>query len=233
MENFAFLYPSEIGVHSLIAYLEEKGAFGFKKEELDRLVEDVKENDFLQPILVMRAPEGSDKKYLRVAGKMRVEAAKILGQTVPAYIREFDNDDAVLKAAKSENFKRRLWSAERVREEEELIKKILSERTIRNYKTLHKLHPELQKMCNQGVFRHYDGITAVFAKLSMDEQKDIADIINDIINIKICKPVNDEVKLPDDVKEKIKKLAHVQLNGKAVRVATEVSNAYVYCIATV
>lgn len=75
MENFAYLYPSEIGVHPLISYLEENGAFGFRREELDKLVEDVKENDFLQPILVMPAPEGSDKRYLRLAGKMRIMAA--------------------------------------------------------------------------------------------------------------------------------------------------------------
>jgi ParB-like chromosome segregation protein Spo0J len=214
MENFAFLYPSEIGVHPLIAYLEEKGAFGFKKEELDKLVEDVKENDFLQPILVMPAPDGSDKKYLRVAGKMRVMAAETLGQTVPAYIREFYDDDAVLKAAKSENFKRRLWSIEKIHEEEKLIKKIMSERSIRSYKTSRKLHPDLQKMCDHGVFRHYDGITSVFAKLSLDEQKDIADVIQMLRNVKIHSnkvDKNDAVELPDEIKEKLKKLAQEKL----------------------
>ncbi|MBE0427229.1 MAG: ParB N-terminal domain-containing protein [Nitrospirae bacterium] len=213
MENFAFLYPSEIGAHPLIAYLEEKGAFGFKKEEIDKLVEDVKENDFLQPILVMPAPDGSDKKYLRVAGKMRVMAAETIGQTVPAYIREFPDDDAVLRAAKSENFKRRLWSIEKIHEEEKLIKKILSERSIRSYKTSRKLHPDLQKMCNQGVFRHYDGITNVFAKLSLDEQKDIADVIQCLKDAKIRSgsAKGESFELPDEIKEKLEKLAQEKL----------------------
>lgn len=213
--KLCYLYPSEIGVHPLISYLEENGAFGFRREELDKLVEDVKENDFLQPILVMPAPEGSDKRYLRVAGKMRIMAAEILGQTVPAYIREFPDDDAVLRAAKSENFKRRLWSIERIREEEELIKKILKERSLRNYRIANKLHPNLQKMCNQGIFRHYEGITNIFAKLSLAEQKDIADVIQDVINAKIHKPTNstDEktIELPEEIKEKIEKLAEEKL----------------------
>ena len=82
-KSIIFLTPDDIGVHPLIQFLEENGVFKYSQRELDIMVQSVQNIDFLQPILVTPAPEGSDKKYLRVAGKLRVEAARQLGQTVP------------------------------------------------------------------------------------------------------------------------------------------------------
>jgi hypothetical protein len=57
-KSIIFLNPDDIGVHPLIQFLEENGAFKYSQRELDIMVQSVQDIDFLQPILVTRLQRG-------------------------------------------------------------------------------------------------------------------------------------------------------------------------------
>jgi len=180
------LSPGDIEPHPIIKEMEDEGIFSYTPGELERLIESVQRDGFLQPILVMK---GEDGRYLRIAGKMRVEAARSLGCTVPCYIREFSDDTQVVNAAKAENFNRRLWDPVRMTKEERAIEKFLSRQSQKRIKNVRKLSPRMQEFVKQGVLkiRADDALIEDLKALSFDTQDKIADIIEEIKNTVITK----------------------------------------------
>ena len=77
----------------------------FDADQLAALSESIKTNGIIQPILVRRSPENK-RKWEIVAGERRWRAAQIAGlSTVPAIVRELDNDESA-KIALIENIQR-------------------------------------------------------------------------------------------------------------------------------
>ena len=78
----------------------------FKDEELADLMNSVRENGLLQPIMVRPAPPGSKAEWQLVAGERRWRAITRLGwEEVPAVVREMD-DRTLLVLALVENLQR-------------------------------------------------------------------------------------------------------------------------------
>jgi ParB family chromosome partitioning protein len=74
----------------------------FKQEELDELVNSIREKGVIQPLLVRLVPDG----YELIAGERRLRAAKLLNQTeVPVIIKNVDDKDS-LELALIENIQR-------------------------------------------------------------------------------------------------------------------------------
>ena len=83
----------------------------FRDEELAELVNSIRENGLLQPIVVRPAPAGSGAEWQLVAGERRWRAITRLGwEEVPAVVREMD-DRTLLVLALVENLQRSQLSA--------------------------------------------------------------------------------------------------------------------------
>ncbi len=207
-EDLVHLNPNTLDPHPTIKELEEAGIFAYSPGELQRLTESVREDGFLQPILV--TPDGNGG-YYRIAGKMRQEAAKALNCSVPAYVRQFPENDskAILSAAKAENFKRRLWDASRVVKEEQAIEKFLSQRSRKRIVNIRKLHPDLMELSKKGVLRHRadENLVEDLKNLSMESQESLAEAFKEVINTKLEKGDKEKTREKlDDAVQKYKKL---------------------------
>jgi len=209
------LSPGDIEPHPIIKEMEDEGIFSYTPGELERLIESVQRDGFLQPILVMK---GEDGKYLRIAGKMRVEAARSLGCTVPCYIREFSDDTQVVNAAKAENFNRRLWDPVRMTKEERAIEKFLSQRSQKRIKNVRKLSPRMQEFVKQGVLkiRADEALIEDLKVLSFDAQDKIANIIEEIKNAVITKYSE-----KPDAKVEIEKAIRAGVEARVGKIAAE------------
>ena len=74
----------------------------FNDEHLGELADSIKKHGVLQPVVVRRAGE----RYQLVVGERRFRASKLAGrQTIPAIVRDIDDDDS-LKFAMLENLQR-------------------------------------------------------------------------------------------------------------------------------
>ena len=63
-------------------------------EKMDELVDSIKENGILTPVIVRK---DRDDLYEMISGHRRLHAAKIAGlETIPAIIKEMDDDEAVI-----------------------------------------------------------------------------------------------------------------------------------------
>tara|TARA_B100000029_G_C17562140_1_gene953735 strand:- start:1240 stop:2121 length:882 start_codon:yes stop_codon:yes gene_type:complete len=127
----------------------------FAEDNMKDLVESIKENGILQPLLVRML---NDEQYELIAGERRFRAAKQLKlKKVPVYVLDIQNDDEMLKLALIENIQRdNLSSIEEAEgyallrgkyamSESELAKKIGKNRsTISNKLRLIKLPPDLK-----------------------------------------------------------------------------------------
>lgn len=127
----------------------------FDDEALAELAESIKSLGLVQPITVRSIPGG---QYEIIAGERRYRAAKMANlETIPAYIRETDNDE-VLALALIENIQREdlnamevAFSYHRLMEECSLTQESLSEMvgkkraTVANYLRLLNLPAEIQK----------------------------------------------------------------------------------------
>ena len=127
----------------------------FSEDNMQNLVDSIKENGILQPLLVRPLGKGS---YELIAGERRFRAAKkIKLKQVPVYILNIQDDDEMLKLALIENIQRdNLSSIEEAEgyavlrgkyamSESELAKKIGKNRsTISNKLRLIKLPPDLK-----------------------------------------------------------------------------------------
>lgn len=183
-KDLVHLDPNILKAHPIIQQFEDEGIFSYSPGEMDRLTESVQKDGFLQPILV--TPDGNGG-YHRIAGKMRVEAAKSLKCSVPAYVRHFPDEQSVISAAKAENFRRRLWDPARVMKEEQAIEKLLSRWTKKRIASVKKLHPSLLELCKKGVLRHRadERLIEDLKTLSMEAQQNIAAAITEVIETKM------------------------------------------------
>jgi ParB family transcriptional regulator, chromosome partitioning protein len=127
----------------------------FDEESLADLANSIREMGIIQPLTLRKLGEN---RYQIIAGERRFRASKIAGlKTVPAYIRELD-DDRMLEMALVENIQREDLDAievaisyQRLIDECNLTQEMLSERvgkkrtTITNYLRLLKLPALIQK----------------------------------------------------------------------------------------
>lgn len=204
-KNIIFLHPNEIGVHPTVEYLERGGVFSYDKRHLDMMVESIRSIDFLQPILVTPAPEESDKKYLRVAGKLRVEAARALGQTVPCYVREFESEEMLIEAIKSENSKRRWVDVLAIEKETKLIDKLISERAKKAAQNERIALQNIKAILKESGVKqdNMDTIIDYIRSLPSDIQESAARAIGKIIkNISVVE-VKKFDSIPDGIKSQI------------------------------
>lgn len=78
----------------------------FDEDELEELAASIREVGVLQPIVVRALPEGEDARYELIMGERRWRASQLAGNaTVPAIIREVEDDD-LLRDALLENLHR-------------------------------------------------------------------------------------------------------------------------------
>ena len=112
------------GLSSLLREVEEKPVSGldqipldsidpnpfqprhaFREDSLKELAESIRANGIVQPVLLRKAA-GSQGRYHLVAGERRWRAARLAGlDTVPAMVREIDEEDT-LQLALTENLLR-------------------------------------------------------------------------------------------------------------------------------
>lgn len=79
----------------------------FNQEDLDTLAESIRKNGLLQPIVVRKCPEISDKDYEIIAGERRWRAAQQAGvYFIPALVKENVTDREVFELAIIENLQR-------------------------------------------------------------------------------------------------------------------------------
>ncbi len=132
----------------------------FDEESLEELADSIKSLGLVQPITVRAI---SDNRYEIIAGERRFRAAKIAGlETIPAYIRETE-DDNILALALIENIQREdlnamevAFSYKRLMDECKLTQEELSSvvgkkrATISNYVRLLNLPAEIQLAVRNG-----------------------------------------------------------------------------------
>lgn len=144
----------------------------FDEDKLAELVDSIRQNGVLQPILVRR----KGQKYEIVAGERRYQASKLAGlKEIPAVVREID-DDKVFQLALIENLQRSDLSpieeakgykqllTSRSLTQEELAKILSKSRSaIANTLRLMDLPLEVQHMMDQGLLTagHARAILAV------------------------------------------------------------------------
>ena len=93
----------------------------FDKDNLKSLVESIKEQGVIQPILVRNT---KDKKYELIAGERRLRAVKILGyKKIPSIIKEISNESAAIFALLENVQREDLNPVEEAQGLEKLIKK--------------------------------------------------------------------------------------------------------------
>jgi len=64
----------------------------FNSEEMEELIESIKEKGVIQPVLVRQRPDG----YELIAGERRLRAARMLNiQEIPAIIKDVDDKDSL------------------------------------------------------------------------------------------------------------------------------------------
>ncbi len=133
----------------------------FDEEALDELADSIRQLGVIQPITVKR---GADGKYIIISGERRWRAAQRADlQTLPAYIREAD-DENLHAMALVENIQRQDLNAieialgmQRLIEECNLTQDALSEKvgkkrsTVANYMRLLKLPDEVQLALKEGL----------------------------------------------------------------------------------
>lgn len=132
----------------------------FDLKALEELAESIKTHDIIQPITVVKLPNG---KFSLISGERRFRAAKMAGlKDIPAYIR-MANDQELLEMALLENLQRENLNAieialsyRRLMDECNLTQEQVSERmkkersTVTNYLRLLKLPPDIQMSVRDG-----------------------------------------------------------------------------------
>lgn len=132
----------------------------FNEEKLKELIESIRINGILQPILVKPVYEEKEVKYYLIAGERRVRAALKLGfEKIPAYIKEDieEKSEELLELALTENLQRENLNPMELSDayqrlvdefnltQEEIARKVSKDRsTIANFLRLQKLPPEIK-----------------------------------------------------------------------------------------
>lgn len=134
----------------------------FSEEELAELVESIRENGLLQPLVVRPSPS-ADGRYELVAGERRLRSVQRLDwEDVPVVVRDVD-DEALLVLALVENLQREalgpLEEAEGYRTlgerfgltQEEIARSVGKDRsTVANFLRLLKLPPSVRRLLEEG-----------------------------------------------------------------------------------
>lgn len=134
----------------------------FSEEELAELVESIRENGLLQPLVVRPSPS-ADGRYELVAGERRLRSVQRLDWgDVPVVVRDVD-DEALLVLALVENLQREalgpLEEAEGYRTlgerfgltQEEIARSVGKDRsTVANFLRLLKLPPSVRRLLEEG-----------------------------------------------------------------------------------
>lgn len=157
----------------------------FAEEELADLVNSLRENGLLQPIVVRPAPQGAPAKWELVAGERRWRAATRLGwKELPAMVKEID-DRTMLVLALVENLQRSQLNAleeaeayARLGEEFSLTQQEIAETvgkdrsTVANALRLLQLPASVRQLLNEGK------LSAGHARalLALDNDRRIADV---------------------------------------------------------
>ena len=134
----------------------------FDEEALDELADSIRQLGVIQPVAVRR--RNAEGKYVIISGERRWRAARLAGlQTLPAYVREVD-DENLHAMALVENIQRQDLNAieialgmQRLIDECHLTQDALSEKvgkkrsTVSNYMRLLKLPDEVQLALKEGL----------------------------------------------------------------------------------
>lgn len=82
-------------------------------EEMDRLVQSIKENGILSPVIV-RMAKGAHGKFEVISGHRRIHAAKKAGlSSIPAIVRDYDDDTAAILMVDSNLQREKILPSER------------------------------------------------------------------------------------------------------------------------
>ena len=85
--------PLELDIDTLLPFPNQP-FHPYTKEEMDKMVESIKENGVISPIVVRPKDDGT---YEIISGHNRVEACRQAGiMKIPSFIREVDDDTAVI-----------------------------------------------------------------------------------------------------------------------------------------
>jgi len=85
--------PLELDIDTLLPFPNQP-FHPYKEEEMEKMVESIKENGVISPIVVRPKDDGA---YEIISGHNRVEACRLAGiMKIPSFIREVDDDTAVI-----------------------------------------------------------------------------------------------------------------------------------------
>ena len=85
--------PLELDIDTLLPFPNQP-FHPYKEDEMEKMVESIKENGVISPIVVRPKEDGT---YEIISGHNRVEACRRAGFTVvPSFVREVDDDTAVI-----------------------------------------------------------------------------------------------------------------------------------------
>ena len=80
-------------------------------ESLEQLVVSIKENGLLNPLIVRKKSNG---KYEMISGHRRKRALELIGEIeVDAYIKDFNDDEAVICMVDSNIYREKILSSEK------------------------------------------------------------------------------------------------------------------------
>lgn len=144
---------NEISIAEIEANLDQPRK-DFDEESLEELAESIRQVGVIQPISLKKVGNG---KYMIIAGERRFRASKLAGKTtIPAYVREVD-DDLMMEMALVENIQREdlnaieiALSCQNLMEKCNYTQEQLSERigkkraTVSNYLRLLRLPADIQ-----------------------------------------------------------------------------------------
>ena len=144
---------NEISIAEIEANLDQPRK-DFDEESLEELAESIRQVGVIQPISLKKLENG---KYMIIAGERRFRASKMAGKTtIPAYVREVD-DDLMMEMALVENIQREdlnaieiALSCQNLMEKCNYTQEQLSERigkkraTVTNYLRLLRLPADIQ-----------------------------------------------------------------------------------------
>ena len=144
---------NEISIAEIEANLDQPRK-DFDEESLEELAESIRQVGVIQPISLKKVGNG---KYMIIAGERRFRASKLVGKTtIPAYVREVD-DDLMMEMALVENIQREdlnaieiALSCQNLMEKCNYTQEQLSERigkkraTVTNYLRLLRLPADIQ-----------------------------------------------------------------------------------------
>jgi len=183
----------------------------FNSEGIEELANSIKENGFIQPIVVRK----SDSKYELIVGERRLKAAKLLGlKEVPAFTKDYA-DDKLLELALIENVQRedlnpieeahayKMILERDMITQEKLSKKIGKSRSyIANIIRLLELPIRIQDYVSRGTIS-VGQAKAILSLNGRDKQEDIVNkIINERLSVRDVEKIAKEKNVPRGTKLK-------------------------------